>query len=150
YDSLVERALDFTGDPALGLRVGARAKSLLSSLPAHLVLQAASLRDGLSLAARYYQLMADEPPYTLEEGAKEIVIKVVGVKGPPRCRRFGAELAAAGMYRAICHFVPHARPRLVAFEHEEPAYRSEYTGVFHGLERFGQPFTGVIVDRELV
>src|SRR5215813_12683689 len=101
YDSLVERALDFTCDPALGLRVGAGAKSLMSSLPAHLVLQAASLREGLDLAARYYRLLADEPPYTLEEHAREIVIKVVGAKGPPRCRRYGAELAAAGIYRAI-------------------------------------------------
>src|SRR5262245_34701777 len=89
YDVLVARALDFTGDPALGLRVGAGAKSLISSLPANLVLQAASLREGLDTAARYYRLFADEPPYTLEERAKDIVIKVVGIKGPPRCRRYG-------------------------------------------------------------
>lgn len=148
YDALVERALDFTADPALGLRMAVATKSLAYSLPGHLVFHAASLREGLSSAARYHRLFVDELPYVLEEHAREIVIKVVGVKGSMRCRRFGAEVAVAGIYRAFRHFVPHARPRFVAFEHPAPAHRDEYTRIFDGLERFEQSFTGMAVDRK--
>jgi AraC-like DNA-binding protein len=150
YDTLVERALDFTGDPALGLRMALATKSLTYSLPGHLVFQAASFREGLSSGARYHRLLVDDLPYVLEEHANEIVIKITGVKGSVRCRRFGAEVAVAGLYRAFRHFVAHARPEFVAFEHPAPAHRAEYARVFDGLERFEQSFTGMVVDRKLM
>jgi len=45
YDALVERALDVTGDDALGLRMGGLTRSLESSLGVQVVLQARSMRD---------------------------------------------------------------------------------------------------------
>lgn len=150
YDALVERALDFASDPGLGLRMGIETTSLTYSLPANLVFQAPSLREGLRNAADVYRLLVDDLPFVLEERPKEIVIKVVGVKGSPKCRQFGAEVSVASIYRALRHFAPDARPRYVAFEHSAPAHRAEYTRLFEGLERFDQPFTGLVVDRKLM
>jgi AraC-like DNA-binding protein len=146
YDSLVERALDFTGDGALGLRMGVAAKSLSYSLPVHVVFQAPSLREGLKVAAQYYRLFTDERPWIIEEGAQAVSIKVTGATGSPRCRRFGAEVAVSAIHRMIQHFAPLARPQFAAFEFPAPSHRSEYTLVFGGRERFEQPFTGIVID----
>jgi AraC-like DNA-binding protein len=150
YDFLVERALDFTGDPALGLRMGAKAWSLTHSLPVHVVFQAGSIREALKIAAQFYRLFTDERPWVVEDGAHASVIKVIGATGSPRCRQFGSDVAVSALYRMVQHFVPDARPDWVAFEHAAPPYRDEYGRIFQGTERFEQAFTGVVVDRSLM
>ncbi|HEX4338856.1 MAG TPA: AraC family transcriptional regulator ligand-binding domain-containing protein [Polyangiaceae bacterium] len=150
YDALVERTLALTSEPALGLRMGVGARSLEYSLHAHLVLHANSMREGLKLADQYHRLFTDARPFALEEGARTTVIRVTGLTGSLECRRFGAEVAIAGMYRMLQHFVPAAKPELVAFEHPSPPYEYEYTRVFGGMERFEQPFTGLVIDSELM
>jgi AraC-like DNA-binding protein len=150
YDALVERALDLTGDPSLGLRMGFATTSFPLSLNAQLIFQATSLREGLKLADRFYRLFTDERPLFIEEGARTIVVKATGVSGTPRCRRFASELTMSGLYKLLQFFSPQARAEMVAFEYPAPAPRSDYTKIFHGTERFEQSFTGLVIDRRLM
>ena len=149
YDSLIERALDLTGDPSLGLRMG-ESRTLQRCLPGQVVLQAVSMRGALELVELYHRLYSDELPLCIEEHENTLVIKLVFATASTRCRRFGAEIAISGCFRMLEYFVPGARPHLVAFEYPAPAYRSEYTRIFAGAERFGQPFTGLVIDRAIV
>jgi AraC-like DNA-binding protein len=149
FDLLVERALNLTGDPCLGLRMGA-AQTLQRCLAGQVVLQAVSMRGAVELVERYHRLYSDDLPLRIEERDSTLVIKLVFANGSTRCHRFGAEIAVSGCFRMLEYFVPGARPHLVAFDYRAPPYRSEYTRVFAGTERFQQPFTGLIIDRALV
>jgi AraC-like DNA-binding protein len=150
YDALVERALDLTGDPSLGLRMGFGTTSFPLSVHAQLIIQANSMREGLKLADQFHRLFTDVRPLLIEEGARSVVLKCTGVSGTPRCRRFGSEVAVSGLYKLVQFFSRDARPEMVAFEHSAPASRAEYTKIFHGTERFEQPFTGLVIDRRLM
>jgi AraC-like DNA-binding protein len=147
YDALVERALDVTGDPALGLRMGGLTRSLESSLGAQVVLQARSMRESLKLASQFHRLQTDILPFTVEEGARTTVVKVTGITGSLRCRQFGAEVAVAGIYKLVRYFAPHGRPEVVAFQHPAPTHLDAYRSMFQGTERFDEPFTGLVIDR---
>jgi len=150
YDSLIEHAVDLTADEALGLHFGERTSAAAHLLLAPLVNSAGTLRDALEALVRYQRLLTDKPACTLEErdGVARVVYDVD--PGAPRCRRFRAELAMTGFSRIVHDFGRGARPREVAFEYAAPAYRSEYSRLFGGVERFGQSFTGIVIDRELL
>ena len=150
YDALVELALELTGDPALGLHMGGHTRSLESSLGAQVALQARSMRESMKLAAQFHRLQTDIQPFVVEEGARTALVKVSGITGSARCRRFGAEVAVAGIYKLVQYFAPHGRPHVIAFEHPAPAHHAEYRGMFQGAERFGQTFTGLVIARELM
>jgi AraC-like DNA-binding protein len=147
YDSLVEIALDLTGDPALGLHMGNAATSSTYNLAAHLVAHSTSLREGLETLARYHRLLADRNAVRVEEAPRTVTLKYDVGTGSVRCRRFRAEVGVAGVYKMVRYFDRHANPVRVAFEHPPPPYGEEYARTFEGVVQFEQPFTGLVVDR---
>lgn len=149
YDALVACALDLT-DEAFGLRFGERTSAAAHQLVAHLVMSARTLREALDALIRFQGLIADRLSCRLEERDREARVLYDIAPGPPRCRRFRAELAMTGFSRILHYFGRGARPRAVAFEYPAPAYRAEYARLFGGVERFDQPFTGLVMDRELL
>lgn len=147
YESLVEIALDLTGDPALGLHMGNAATSSTYNLSAHLVAHSTSLREGLETLGRYHRLLADRHALQVEEGPRTVTLRYDIHTGSIRCRRFRAEVGVTGVYKMVRYFDRHANPVRVAFEHPAPAYREEYLRTFDGIVQFEQPFTGLVVDR---
>ncbi len=150
YDSLLEHALDLTGDPALGLHMGGASTSSTYNLAAHLVAHASSLREGLEALGRYSRLLSDRRAWNVDEGEGTVRIRYEGMTGSLRCRRARAENTIAGFYKMVQYFVRDARPDCVAFEYPAPPYHDEYTRMFHGMEKFAQPFTGFVIRRELM
>jgi len=59
-------------------------------------------------------------------------------------------MAMTGFSRIVRQFERSAVPSVVAFEYSAPPYREEYSNLFRGAERFDQPFTGIVIDRELL
>ena len=150
YDRLVETALDLSGDDALGLHMGEFASTTTYGVAANVVAHASTLRGALSALIRYQCLLNDGAVLRLTESRRQATLALDQAAGSRRCRRFRAELVMTGYHRLVKYFSVHGGPRLVAFEHEAPAHDAEYARIFGGVERFGQPFTGLAVDRGLL
>jgi AraC-like DNA-binding protein len=150
FDSLLDLALSLTGDDAFGLHMADGVTTANYNLTTHLVVHAASLRDAIGSMQRFYQLLTDRPFWRfVEDDATGSILFDAG-RGSSPARRFRIEMTLTSFYKLLKYFAPRARPRVVAFDYPPPDYRSEYTRIFEGTERFGQTFNGVVFDRKLL
>jgi len=153
---MVELAIDLSGDPALGLHL-AEGLSATAFIPlshvleAGLVAHSASLREGFESLHQFQRLIGDDPYFEVREQDDKVTVHCLRFADQSaRRRRFAAEMVLTNFFRLIRYFSDHARPDRVSFEYPAPPYRHEYTRVFERTERFGQPFTGIVLDRALL
>jgi AraC-like DNA-binding protein len=151
FERLQLRALDVTGDEALGLHLAERASEASFDLVAHLVAHAPTLRAAIEICSHFERLFMDGAHLRLRERAGTASIGLEFVRKSPRADRMLAEFAMAALLRMLEAFGgPGTRPSAVYFEHPSPAHRREYTRVFSGAERFGRDFTGLDFDARLL
>lgn len=150
YDRLVELAIEITGDQALGLHMAEAANATTYSLVAHLVAYANTMRQAIQSYLRYHRLLTDRSAFRLtEQGTSSTLVFDVPL-GTQVCQRFHAELTLAGLFRMVQFFGGGDGVHSVCFEHPRPNHAAEYARLFHGLERFEQPTSGVMFDSELL
>lgn len=148
YDRVQVAALELSGDPALGLHLAERSDSHVFDLLGHLTVQAGTLREAIEGILRYSRLLSVGPAATLHEQGEVASVRFDFPRFDSPSIRLPSELALTGLMRLLRIFVgPDAQPRAVCFAYAAPAYRAEYARVFGGVERFGQPFTGLELDR---
>lgn len=148
---LCERALDLTGDPALGLHCGERLSGAIFGPLSNLVAHAATLREGLASLARFFRLISDEASYAIVERESEVTVRSLQLTGAsPRVQRFAAELMTVRFLQHLRCFGADAQPERVCFAFPAPSYRDEYTRIFGGAVRFEQPFSGMVFGRGLL
>jgi AraC-like DNA-binding protein len=150
YASMIELALDITGDQALGLHMGIASNAATYSLIAPLVSHAASLRQALEGLFRFHRLLTDRDPMRVIERNRTVTLVYLVGTGSERCRRFWSESTVAGWYKMLRYFARGARPDRIAFEYAAPPYRAEYTRAFEGAESFGEEYTGLVFDRSFM
>jgi len=148
---LCELATELTSTPALGLhwaeRIGEGTFLPVSPLIAH----AATLRRGLDALGRFYPLLCDRPSFEVTEQDETVTIQVVGMGSESaRIQRFTAEMTLGGFYRIVKYFKPDSRFENVSFSYATPDYVDAYDRVFDGIQRFDQPFTGVVFERAVL
>ena len=148
YGRVQHAALELSGDEALGLHVLERTSSGSLHVIGYMTEHAATLREAIEGILRYSRLLSQEPASSLEEHAELATVRFGFPPIDSPYVRMPAELALSGLVRMLRAYVgPDARPRAVRFAYKAPAYHAEYTRIFHGLERFEQPFTGLELDR---
>jgi len=148
---LCEVALDLTGDSALGLHWGERFTESTFTPLSHLIAHSTNLRAGLQTLFAYQQVLTDETRYELVEEGDEVTLRLSALpERSLRLRTFVIEMEAIGIYRLLRSFGPDVRPKHVDFVYEPPAHRNEYTRVFQGVERFGQPYSALTFPRSLM
>lgn len=147
---LQERAIALTGDPALGLHMGEQtSESALDSI-GYLVGHAPTLRDAISICAQFGSLALEGSQLTMRERADVVTIHYSFPRTTPVSDRMHAEFVTTGLLRLARQLAgPRVVPRTVSFEHDRPAYHKEYTRLFGGSERFGQPSTFIAFDRAI-
>jgi AraC-like DNA-binding protein len=150
FDALLDLALSLTGDEAFGLRMGDMVNPGNYNLTVHLVAHATTLRDAIDCMERFHRLLTDRPFWRFVEDDCTASLLYDARPGSSPARRFRSELTMTGFYKLLKYFAPRARPRVVAFDYPAPSYRAEYARFFEGVERFGQKFTGVVFDRQLL
>lgn len=151
FERLQLRALDLTGDEALGLHMAEHASEAAFDLVAHLVAHAPTLRSAVEVCCRYERLFMDGAHLRLSERGSIASITLEFARQSPRADRMLAEFALAALMRMIEAFGgPGTRAIEVRFEHPSPAHRREYTRVFSGAERFGRNSTGIDFDAKIL
>jgi AraC-like DNA-binding protein len=146
---LSELAIDLTKDPALGLHTinAIRRESLVAQLMA----RSPTARDALESLLRLHKLLGDECRLQLRETGPDVTLRYERPGGlSARATRYVTEINVHGLYALLHYFAPHARPTRVSFAYRAPSYHAEYRRVFRGIERFDQPFTGIVFDRALM
>lgn len=148
---LCELAVDLSHDPAFGIHWGERLGGNTFNPISHLVAHAATLRQGFQSLLQFHKLLSHSPSFEILERDDLVTLRCFRLAGEsPTMQRLTAEMQALGFLRTLRLFDPHARAQRVCFEYEAPSYHREYSRVFEHTERFHQPFTGFVFDRELM
>ena len=143
FHGLLARAVELTGDPALGLHCGLQASQASFGLMTPLVGHAPSLRRGLDLIVQFHPLLIEGCRIELTEqlGVARLRCEVDGLGSFDRSF---VELMIAGLVRMLQAFgCASSEIRAVCFEHARPAYYHAYTAAFAGSERFSADFSGI-------
>jgi AraC-like DNA-binding protein len=152
YVRLQAVAIEVSGDPALGLRMGSAANPASFDVMGHVTAHASTLRHCFDTIMRFSGILDDDGMHwTLEEQGDRALITRQFPRVSLLGGRLGAEFAVAGFLRLVRQFAgPKAELWHAFFQHSEPAYRAEYTRIFGGAERFDHAFTGIEFDRQLL
>jgi AraC-like DNA-binding protein len=151
YDRLHERALDATGDPALGLHMAGRTRLAAFHVVGHLTSHCATIRQALVALARYRKLLSDTEPPTLVERGDTAILTWHFLVGGERGNRLRAEFGVTALVTiAQVALGVSMGPQLVEFVHAEPDYAGEYPRVLGCPARFGSDATRIHFARALL
>jgi AraC-like DNA-binding protein len=148
---LCEQTVVLSGDAALGLHWAERLEGQPFDLVTDIILRSPTLRAGLQSLIQYLRLIEDDPSFEIKEHGDLVCVR--GLRRPgvsAVVQRFVSEVVVLRFWRLVCDFGVRLRPVYASFEYSAPAYRSEYTRLFAGTERFDQTFTGLVFDRALL
>ena len=151
YEALQLRAIELTGDEALGLHIAEQASEASFDSMAPLVSHAPTLREGVALCTRFARLMRDEGNLLLRERGDVATLRYDFVRRSSHLDRVFTEFVLCGLLRMIRVFGgPRAMALTASFEHGRPKHHREYARIFGGAERFGQAFTALSFRRDLL
>jgi AraC-like DNA-binding protein len=146
--SLILRALELTGDPALGIALGESSPSMLQ-LVGQLIASCRTLRESLTVMQRYHTLLSNNTTYQLEERGEAAFLYCDDGISHPVAARTSLE-ATLGLAYSIGRRLVAVGSDEVWFQHAEPAYAKQYARVFACPVRFGQPRNALVFARSLL
>jgi AraC-like DNA-binding protein len=151
FATLQMRAMDLTGDEALGLHIVERIHDGAFDLISHLVVHAPTLREALDLCLQFQPLIVDDAFFTLKETGTTAVLQCHLPRTVERADRMFAEFAIAGLTRMVRVFGgAGVDPLAVSFQHARPAHHRECARLFGNALRFMQPDTALVFDRAVL
>lgn len=145
------RAMDLTGDEALGFHMADSTPESAFDLIAHLVSHSPTLREAVGLCTQFQRLVMEDSHVALGETATRATLHYRFVRGFERADRMHAEFVVAAFLRLARVFGGSGvAPKVAAFEHSRPAHFPEYLKVFGDVVRFGQSMTALTFDRAVL
>ncbi|MDD9947380.1 MAG: AraC family transcriptional regulator ligand-binding domain-containing protein [Myxococcales bacterium] len=148
---LLDAIIKQTGDPAFGLHcMGLLGPGAFNPVTA-LVFHAPDLRQSMTSLQRGLCLLASGVTIKLEEVGRTATIRCPSLPGAsPVVQRFAAEMMVLGLRRRVALFRSGAHFERICFAHPAPTYREEYDRTFKQQVSFGEPFSGLVFDREFL
>lgn len=148
FDRVANAALKLSGDPALGLHVGANAPARSLHVVGQMLLSCRTMRDAISAYGKFSPLILPESKWTLREGPELAHYVYEHLLLPPMTSRFGTELTVALVFRLGEQFVgSNGQMSGVTFRHPEPAHVEQYERVFQLRPTFGASENQLVFDR---
>jgi AraC-like DNA-binding protein len=145
------RAMDLTGDEALGFHMADRTPDSAFDLIAHLVSHSPTLREAVGLCTQFQRLLMDDSHLALHETATSAALHYRFARSFERADRMHAEFVVAGFLRLARVFGGSGVvPKVAAFEHPRPVHSPEYIKVFGDVVRFDQSTTALTFDRAVL
>jgi len=144
---LYEKAAELTGDRNFGLHLGEVVDPKLFDVVGYSALNSATLGEAFARVASYHSIWTDGAMFKIElsEPASAIIYRYIDesiVK-----HRHDSEMTFASI-AALCRVAVDRRwnPRLVEFQHPEPADTSEHIRLFRCPVRFAAPMNKLVFD----
>jgi AraC-like DNA-binding protein len=152
YEEMLLRALELTGDAALGLHWGERCVDLVRHPAMPLVFHAPTLRDAILHILRVRRLFATSDYLVFVEQTDSATLRLrLDVERGVSITRIHSELAMAAFVRVVRHFAGTDRAiRHVHFPYAAPAYSAEYVRFFAKRAVFEQPFAEICFTRDIL
>jgi AraC-like DNA-binding protein len=148
YRRTLRAALVTSGDPALGLQLGAHAKTASLDVLGYLVEQSGTLREALANGAQYVRLLTNGPALEIVEEGTIATLRCSFICDESTELQLTAEFGMTMLLRFVRQFVgDSAVPRHAFFSYPAPAHREAYTRVFGGSEVFSHAFVGLELPR---
>src|SRR5687767_5553121 len=146
YHLFVRRALEATGDPALGLSMGARAPENMLQIVGHLMMASGTLREAFALFRRYSLLFAAGVKWEIVERNDQAFFSYTPAFQLGDTTRFTNEYVIATASRIGNHFAvrPESHALEIHFQHAAPPYAARYEPVFGCPVRFGKPLNSIV------
>ena len=147
--ALWDAAYTCSGDPAVGLHIGAQVKPEQLSIVAQTLLQSENLHQGLNQYMRFMRLVNETLKLSLSVGNHharlDFIIEPAGYH-----RSEVERTVMAGFARARYAMGKVISLHEVHFEHADPGYAKAYEELFEAPVRFSQPVTALIFDKRLL
>jgi AraC-like DNA-binding protein len=152
YDGLLLRAQRLSGDPALGLSMAEHWSVGMLQVVGQLVAACRTMRDALTMFARYQPLIEDNMRWSLEEQGERAYLFFDPLFDLPDSSRIGFEALLGFVYRIGHCFVPGASGdgSEAWFRHSAPDYVGQYTRIFNCPVHFDQPRFALVFPRHLL
>lgn len=149
WAALIERAIQLTGDPALGLSIAEHWSHTKLELLGHLFGSCRTLRESYRMFDRYKPLLGNSIRWVLEERGDRSYFFFDPVINHPVITpvAFEAWMGAVTCF-ARGFLCVGGEDSEVWFRHQRPAYHAQYARVFEGTLRFGQPRYALVGPRE--
>lgn len=147
---LEERALELTGDAALGLRLGERGDGQGFGIVGQLAANTRTLRDCIDVALTYYPLILDgqRPELTFEQG--KAILRYPGTFGTSRSLKLWTEFGMARFAQFGRRFVGRETTVETWFAYARPTYGDDYVRVFGNSIRFDMPHNAFVFPEVLL
>ena len=147
-DLLTQGAVALTGDPALGLTIGASAPESMLQVISYLMLAQSTLRDALGILKRFSALLADGLVCdVVEHGAQAWFVFRLAAQ-PGDSLRSGVECMLAMTARIGRNFAPRAAAlQEVHVAHREPSYVARYGALFRCPVLFERAHNALVFPR---
>ncbi|MDB4973930.1 MAG: araC1 [Myxococcaceae bacterium] len=151
-ERLIQRAVQLSGDPGLGLSMGEKAPESMLQILGYLLLSCRTLRDAFAALERYAGLTVEGAGWLLTENGDSATFAYQCPMQSGLGSRFAAEYVLTMALRIARHFVPSSDCRIdgVSFQHEAPNYQHRYPRVFDSDVQFQQPLNALVFPRRLL
>ncbi|MET0343877.1 MAG: AraC family transcriptional regulator [Polyangiales bacterium] len=150
---LAKQAVELSGDPALGLAVGASETEGTFQVFGHLLRAQRNVRDAFAVHKRYASLVARGPVWNLTESGDLAYFTLTPALRDTPYRRFIMDFAITATMRLCRTFFP--RPpegetllRAVWFQHDAPTYADKYRLYIRCPVKFAQRTNAIVFPRE--
>ena len=148
-DRLARSAMRLTGDPGLGLAMGAHAPYCMLQVFGYLVLAQGTLRAAYGVLSQYAGLVADGFQWKLSEAQDVAEFSCVPDVELGDATRFAMEYAMVTAKRIGQHFLStRAVPTEARFRHARPRHFRRYASALSCPVRFDQHSTALIFPRD--
>jgi len=148
---ICERAIDMTGDPALGLRWAEQLRRETFAPVSHMLAHVQTLRQGLDLLTKFGPLFCDAPFFSLNEAGDSALLRAADwMASSARLLAFSTEVILGGFAKMVSAMHGEEAIAGVSLAYAPPEYSAQYERVFRAVVRFDQPVSGLIVRRQLL
>jgi AraC-like DNA-binding protein len=146
--ALLVRAIELTGDPALGIAMGETWSLSMLQVVGQLVVSCRTMREALSVFERYRSLLGNNSSWQLVERDDTAWLYCDHALTHPVAAHVSMEAVLTLTYRIGRGFSGHGAAADEAwFSHAEPAYAAQFARVFDCPVRFGQPRNALVFAR---